>query len=53
MLEAKEIAKYFLSKDKEKELFNTKVIILNGRKCYEGLESYLKCKNIFLKPIVI
>lgn len=44
MLEAKEIAKYFLSKDKEKELFNTKVIILNGRKCYEGnvrLNKYL------------
>ena len=44
MLEAKEIAKYFLSKDKEKEIFNTNVIELNGRKCYEGnvrLNKYL------------
>ncbi len=44
MLEAKEIAKYFVSKDKDKELFNTNVIVLNGRNCYEGnvrLNKYL------------
>lgn len=44
MLAAKEIAKYFLSKDTEKKLFNTNVIILNGRNCYEGnvrLNKYL------------
>ena len=44
MLEAKDIAKYFLLKDKEKELFNTNVIVLNGRNCYEGnvrLNKYL------------
>ena len=44
MVDAKEIAKYFLSKDKEKELFNTKLIKLNNRKCYEGnvrLNKYL------------
>ena len=44
MLDAKEIAKYFLSKDKEKKLFNTNVMVLNGRRCYEGnvrLDKYL------------
>lgn len=41
---AKEVAKYFLSKDKNKELFNTNLINLNGRNCYEGnvrLNKYL------------
>ena len=44
MVDAKEIAKYFLSKDKENKLFNTKLIMLNNRKCYEGnvrLNKYL------------
>lgn len=44
MLEARNIAKYFLSKDKEKKLFNTNVMVLNGRRCYEGnvrLNKYL------------
>lgn len=44
MATAKEIAKYFLSKDEKKELFNTKLLTLNGRNCYEGnvrLNKYL------------
>lgn len=44
MVTAKEIAKYFLSKDENKELFNMKLLILNGRNCYEGnvrLNKYL------------
>lgn len=44
MATAKEVAKYFLSKDEFKELFNTNIITLNGRNCYEGnvrLNKYL------------
>lgn len=44
MVTAKDVAKYFLSKDAEKKLFNTKLINLNGRNCYEGnvrLNKYL------------
>lgn len=44
MVSAKDIAKYFLSKDKEGKLFSTNLIYLNGRKCYEGnvrLNKYL------------
>ena len=44
MVSAKDIAKYFLSKDKEGKLFGTNLIYLNGRKCYEGnvrLNKYL------------
>lgn len=44
MVEAKEVAKYFLSKDDEKKLFNKRLIEYNGRSCYEGnirLNKYL------------
>ena len=44
MATAKEVARYFLSKDKNRELFNIKLIKLNGRNCYEGnvrLNKYL------------
>ena len=44
MVEAKEVAKYFISKAENKKLFNTNVIVLNGRRCYEGnvrLNKYL------------
>lgn len=43
-MDAKTIAQYFLSKDKERILFNNKVVELNGRKFYEGnarLNKYL------------
>lgn len=44
MVEVKEVAKYFLSKDKDKKLFNTNLVNINGRSCYEGnirLNKYL------------
>ena len=44
MISAKEIAKYFLSKDKGKKLFNTNLVEYNNRKAYEGnirLNKYL------------
>lgn len=44
MITAKEVAKYFLSKDDNKTLFNIHLIELNGRTCYEGnvrLNKYL------------
>lgn len=44
MLNVKEVAKYFLSKDKDKKIFNINLIELNGHKCYEGnvmLNKYL------------
>lgn len=49
-MKAKEIAEYFLSKDKERVLFNNKVVELNGRRFYEGnarLNKYL-----FLSQVV-
>ena len=44
MVDVKEVAKYFLSKDKGHRIFNKKVIKLNGHDCYEGnvkLNKYL------------
>ena len=44
MVTAKEVAKYFLSKDETKKLFNTKLVEYNNRKAYEGnirLNKYL------------
>lgn len=44
MITAKDVAKYFLSKDKDKKLFNTNLIEYNDRKSYEGnirLNKYL------------
>ena len=50
MYEAKEIAKYFLSKDPNRKLFNNNIVIKNDRKFYEGnarLNKYL-----FLSQVV-
>ena len=44
MITAKDVAKYFLSKDYNKKLFNTKLVEYNHRKAYEGnirLNKYL------------
>ena len=44
MTTAKEVAKYFLSKDVDKKLFNTNLVEYNNRKAYEGnirLNKYL------------
>ena len=44
MLSAKEVANYFLSKDKERKIFNTNLVEYNNRKAYEGnikLNKYL------------
>lgn len=44
MVYARDVAKYFLSKDEEKKLFNKNLIECNGRSCYEGnirLNKYL------------
>ncbi len=44
MVTAKEVAKYFLSKDDRKELFNTNLVEFNKRRAYEGnirLNKYL------------
>ena len=44
MITAKEIARYFLSKDTDKKMFNTNLVEFNNRKAYEGnirLNKYL------------
>lgn len=44
MTTAKEVAKYFLSKDEKTKLFNTKLVNYNNRNAYEGnirLNKYL------------
>ncbi len=44
MITAKQVAEYFLSKDKEKKIFNTNLVEYNNRKSYEGnikLNKYL------------
>jgi uncharacterized phage-associated protein len=44
MVQAKEIAKYFLTKDKNNKLFTKKLVNINGHDCYEGnvrLNKYL------------
>ena len=52
MITAKEIAKYFLSKDSNKKLFNGNLVEFNGRKAYEGnirLNKYLYfAQTVFL-----
>ena len=43
-MNAKDVAQYFISKDEDRLLFNTKDVELNGRKFYEGnarLNKYL------------
>ena len=50
MMSAEVIAKYYLSKDPKRILFNNNVVIQNGRKFYEGnarLNKYL-----FLSQVV-
>ncbi len=44
MISAEEVAKYFLSKDPNRKLFNNNIVIKNNRKFYEGnvrLNKYL------------
>ena len=44
MVSAKEVARYFLSIDKERKLFNKRLVKCNERNCYEGnirLNKYL------------
>ena len=44
MITAKEVAKYFLSKDNDKKIFNTNLVEFHNRKAYEGnirLNKYL------------
>lgn len=44
MITAREVARYFVSKDDEQKLFTTNLVNLNGRECYEGnvrLNKYL------------
>ena len=52
MLKDITVAKYFLSKDKDRKLFNKKVVHLNGRIFYEGnarLNKYLHlAQNIYI-----
>lgn len=46
MITAKDVAMYFIAKDKEKKLFNTNLVEFNNRKSYEGnirLNKYLYC----------
>lgn len=46
MTTAKEVAKYFLAKDKTRTMFNTNLVEFNNRKSYEGnirLNKYLYC----------
>lgn len=50
MLTAKQVAEYFLSKDKDKKLFNNNVIEYNNRKSYEG--NIRLNKYLFLAQVV-
>ncbi len=50
MLEAKNVAEYFLSKDPERKLFNTNLVTYNNRKSYEG--NIRINKYLFLAQVV-
>lgn len=50
MLEANIVAKYFLSKDPERKLFNNNIIVKNARKSYEG--NVRLNKYLFLSQVV-
>ena len=50
MLEAKNVAEYFLSKDPERKLFNTNLVTYNNRKSYEG--NIRINKYLFLTQVV-
>ena len=51
MITAKEVAKYFLSKDNDKKMFNTNLVEFHNRKAYEGnirLNKYLYFQSMYL-----
>ena len=50
MIDAKTIAKYFLSKDPNRKLFNNNVVVKNNRKAYEG--NIRLNKYLFLSQVV-
>lgn len=50
MIDAKTIAKYFLSKDPNRKLFNNNVVVKNNRKSYEG--NIRLNKYLFLSQVV-
>ncbi len=50
MLTAKDVALYFLAKDKERKLFNQNVVSYNNRKSYEG--NIRLNKYLFLAQVV-
>jgi len=50
MISASLVAKYYLSKDPERILFNNNVVIKNGRKSYEG--NVRLNKYLFLSQVV-
>lgn len=50
MLDATSIAKYFISKDKDRVLFNRNVVTYNNRSCYEG--NVRLNKYLFLSQVV-
>lgn len=50
LLSAKQVASYFLSKDKDRKLFTSKVIKINDVKSYEG--NVRINKYLFLAQVV-
>ena len=50
MIDPKTIAKYFLSKDPNRKLFNNNVVVKNNRKSYEG--NIRLNKYLFLSQVV-
>lgn len=50
MLNAKQVAEYFISKDPERKLFNQNVVTYNGRSSYEG--NVRINKYLFLAQVV-
>lgn len=50
MIEANLVAKYFLSKDPDRKLFNNNIIVKNNRKSYEG--NVRLNKYLFLSQVV-
>ena len=50
MLKANDVAKYFLSKDKNRTLFNNNIVEKNNRKSYEG--NIRLNKYLFLSQVV-
>lgn len=50
MLEANVVAKYFLSKDPERKIFNNNIVVKNNRKSYEG--NVRLNKYLFLAQVV-